>query len=105
MYSIHQKSIKNKVQIRNDLFKILAQDDKIKKSALGEVMLGKSKATPEVNIPPPLPQLIQNSPLPGINALHLSQEACEAIQVSTMDQSENPIWFEQRKGRLTASIL
>ena len=66
-------------------------------------MLGKSKATPEVNIPPPLPQLIQNSPLPGINALHLSQEACEAIQVSTMDQSENPIWFEQRKGRLTAS--
>ena len=58
-------------------------------------------------LPPPLPLLVKNlaSHINMSNLLthlHLSQE-CNAVENATHTQSLNPVWYEQRKGRLTAS--
>ena len=59
-------------------------------------------------LPPPLPLLVKDlaSHINMSNLLthlHLSQEECNAVENATHTQSLNPVWYEQRKGRLTAS--
>ena len=62
-------------------------------------------------MPPPL-QLLGKNLASHINTsntsnrlthLHLSQEECNAVENASHTQSLNPVWYEQRKGRLTAS--
>ena len=104
----HQKELKNEHEIRNKLFGIISSD--IKNSCLAEVMYGK-RATPNKSTyisPPPLPLLVKNlashinmsNPL---THLHLSQEEYNAVENATHTQALNPVWYGQRKGRLTAS--
>ena len=35
--------------------------------------------------------------------LQLTQAQCDIIEAATRNQSTNPLWYEQRKGRITAS--
>ena len=61
-------------------------------------------------LPPPLPLLVKNlashiNTSNPLTHLHLSQEECNAVENATHTQSLNPLWYEQRKGRLTASKL
>ena len=58
--------------------------------------------------PPPLPLLVKNlashiNTSNPLTHLHLSQEECNAVGNATHTQSLNPVRYEQRKGRLTAS--
>ena len=102
--------MKNEHEIRNKLFGIISSD--IKNSCLAEVMYGKRATSNKSTyiLPPPLPLLVKNlaSHINTSNALthlHLSQEECNAVENATHTQSLNPVWYEQRKGRLTASML
>ena len=74
------------------------------------MMGGKGSQVPtseNVALPPPLPVLVQNVSSNGqsniIFDLKLSENACNVIEQGTREQSFNPVWHEQRKGRLTAS--
>lgn len=101
----HQKEIKNVAQIRAELFAILEPD--IKSSCLAEVMRGKRggiKKT-EVPLPPSIPTILSTHDLNSdpLSKLVLTEAQCEAIEKATRDQSINPVWHEQRKGRITAS--
>lgn len=104
----HKNELKNEHEIRNKLFGIISSD--IKNSSLAEVMYGKRATSNKTtcDLPPPLTLLVTNlaSHINMSNVLthlHLSQEECNAVENATHTQSLNPMWYEQRKGRLTAS--
>ena len=109
LYKTHTNQIKNKPEMRNSLFSLIKPD--IKQSCLAEMMEGKGvqESTLNPTIPPPLPLLVQKaatgkdltSVMPG--SIKLSDTDCKLIEENTRDQSLNPVWYEQRKGRLTAS--
>ena len=109
--SLHQKHLsdfKNVHEIREKLFTIIGPD--IKNSSLAEVMHGKrmSLKTVDQNISPhPLTsmvaKLMNHKPTDILMHLSISQEECTAIEIATRSQSTNPLWYEHRKGRITAS--
>ena len=116
LYNSHNKEISNTNKIRNSLYQLLKPD--IKGSRIAEMIEGKrssKNSTTEVNIPSPLPELVKNAASKNISMLTLSNMSKlsglikltdaerTVIEESTRDQSTNPIWHEQRMGRLTSS--
>ena len=104
----HQKELKNEHEIRNKLFGIISSD--IRNSCLAEVMYSKRATSNKSTyiLPPPLPLLVKNlashiNTSNPLTHLHLSQEECNAVENATHTQSLNQVWYEQRKGSLTAS--
>ena len=90
--------------IRNKLFNEIGSN--IKKSCLAEVMHGKRMSTTRneiSDIPPSLPsmvaQIAENNPSYYLSNLRITNAQCKIIEAKTRNQSINPIWHEQRKGR------
>ena len=68
----------------------------------------KSSRDKTCDMPPSLPSLLAK--LPDLNTssdhlihLQLTQAQCDIIEAATRNQSTNLLWYEQRKGRITAS--
>ena len=107
-YKKHNAEVKNEVELRNSLFKSLKPD--IQGSSISEMIMGKrsiNTKTKKYVLPPPLPALVQNIssvvPINDIYNIILTKYECIPIEKNTKNQSVNPIWHEQRRGRLTAS--
>ena len=109
MHKQHLIELKDKVAIRERLFSKLSN---ISKSRLAENMTGikggKQKSNSIVTpTPPPIPLIIHKLAKYNQNEIlkliKLDQSQCDQIEAVTRSQSTNPIWFEQRKGRITAS--
>ena len=107
--SLHKKhlhDLSNVKEIRAKLFGEIGGH--IGKSCLAEVMCGKQKTnTKTYDIPPSLPSSLTHlthlNPSDYLNHLQMSQVQCDTIEKMTRTQSINPLWYEQRKGRITAS--
>ena len=108
LFNKHKTEITNVAEIRNALFQSLKLD--IKHSCISEMIEGKTHPAknPAKILSPSLPVLIRNLgskiPINSImSSIQLSDDECTLIEGKTRGQSQNPIWHEQRKGRLTAS--
>ena len=108
LHKKHLKDLNNIQEIRNKLFGEIGGD--IKNSCLAELIHGKRKATRDktCDMPPSLPSLVAklpdlNTPSDHLIHLQLTQAQCDIIEAATRNQSTNPLWYEQRKGRITAS--
>ena len=115
LYESHNTELDDKSDIRAGLYSILSDD--IRTSCLAENIEGmrlSNLATTATAVPLSLPAMVENfsynkiiSVKQNINQLilelKLDKNDITLIKNATINQAQSPIWYEQRKARITAS--
>ena len=108
LHKKHLSALKDVEGLRNSLFSAIKEN--IQNSCLSEVMQGRSNqgSVAKKTIPMPITSMVTNllshhHPSDILPLLKLTDEQCSTIEEVTRNQSDNPIWYEQRRGRITAS--
>ena len=109
MHKQHLNELNDSTAIRERLFAKIGKH--ISNSSVGEVMQGRkasvSSTQNETATPLPISSMVsilsKHNPSEILMHLKLDKDQCNKIESVTRNQSTNPIWYEQRKGRITAT--
>ena len=111
LHKKHVSELNNPVEIKEKLFNIIGKN--IPNSSLSEAINGRranvnaTKSHNRTPIPLPLTSMVsalaQYNPANILMHIKMTENQSDTIEAITRNQSTNPVWYEHRKGRITAS--